>query len=209
MNLGIQRNINTSNAFLQERKNLWCWCKNYVSLCKQKTPLISILWELYSKEKDKAHVVYCWHFTVKWFYRFWKNELFIEVYIFFHWADIQFLENILPSLNLINPICYVYSLTKKMNPASLNSQHFSIFLSTRKSKSCLYQSSPCNCSIVCARFPIPSNKSIDLLTSWQWSSSNSALALNTNKKFSISSPKRPFNQVSPFPWAKSAPQNSI
>lgn len=115
----------------------------------------------------------------------------------------------LPSLNLINQICYVYSLTKKMNPASLNSQHFSIFLSTRKSKSCLYQSSPCNCSIVCARFPIPSNKSIDLLTSWQWSSSNSALALNTNKKFSISSPKRPFNQVSPFPWAKSAPQNSI
>lgn len=118
----------------------------------------------------------------------------------------------LPSLNLLNQICYVYSLCKKkkkMNSASLNSQHFAIFLSTRKSKSSLYHSSPCDCSIVCTSFPIPSNKSIDLPTSWQWSSSNSALALNTNKKFSKSSPKRRFNQISPFPWAKSAPQNSI
>lgn len=102
------------------------------------------------------------------------------------------------------------SQLKKLNATSLNSQCSAIFLNTRKIKDLLFVSFfPCECFIVYIPFPIQSNKNIDLLTSWQWSSSNSALALNTNKKFSISSPKRQFNQISAFPWAKSAPENLI
>lgn len=123
----------------------------------------------------------------------------------------HFLENTFTQSIFNKPdiLCLFLDL-KKMKSPSLNSQCFAIFLRTRKSKkSSLYDSSPCDCSIVYTSFPIQSNKSIDLLTSWQWSSSNSALALNTNKKFSISLPKRRFNQISAFPWAKSAPENLI
>lgn len=101
--------------FFRKEKNQRCWYKSYVSLCKQKIPLISILWEFYSKEKDKAHVVYCSYFRVKEFYRFWKNELFIEIYMFFHWADIQFLENIFTQSNFIKSdmLCLFFVQKKK------------------------------------------------------------------------------------------------
>lgn len=58
-------------------------------------------------------------------------------------------------------------------------------------------------------FPIQSNKIIDLPALWHSSPSNSALALNTNKKFSIRSPRRQFNHISAFPKAKSAIENLI
>lgn len=156
-------------------------------------------------------MVYCRHFIVKCYIDTAKMNYLLK-FIYFSIGQIYIsLKIILLSLYLINQICCVYSLTKKkMISTSLNSQCFAIFLSTRQSKkSSLYHSSLCDCTTVYTSFPIQSNKSIDLLASWQQSSSNSALALNTNKKFSISSPKRRFNQISAFPWAKSAPENLI
>lgn len=105
----------------------------------------------------------------------------------------------LPSLNLINQIWYVYSLTKNNELCFFEFPAFFNLSNHQEIKELFVSLFSLWLFYCCTNFPIPSNKSIDLLTSWQWSSSNSALALNTNKKFSISSPKRRFNQISPFP----------